>query len=198
MSIRILAFSGSLREKSLNRKLLATTVEGARSAGAEVEVLDLRDVEVPIYNGDLEEAEGIPEAILGFTKRVRAADGLLIASPEHNSSVPSVLKNTIDWASRDREGPQRRFCFDGKLVALIAASPGSQGATGGLKHLRQILSNIGATVIDPHFGLPKAHEAFDEECLLIDPEHDAEARQIGIELVHALEKARDMTSASPQ
>jgi NAD(P)H-dependent FMN reductase len=193
MSLRVLAFSGSLREKSLNRKLLSNTVEGARSAGAEVEVLDLRDLDMPIYNGDLEEAEGLPPVVLEFTKRVRASDGILIASPEHNASVPSVLKNTIDWASRDRDGQERGFCFDGKLVALIAASPGKHGATRGLSHLRQILGNIGATVIEPQFGLPGAHEAFDEASQLIEPGHDAQARQIGIELVHALEEAQTST-----
>ena len=189
MSLRILAFSGSLREKSFNKKLLQIAVEAARSAGAEVEVLDLRDFEAPIYDGDREEREGIPPKILEFTELVHAADGLLISCPEHNGAVTAALKNTLDWASRDRKGPEEKFCFDGKLVGLLGATPGRLGAARGLANLEVILKNIGATVIETQMGLAKAHDAFDENGHLRDSEQDQQTQQLGIDLVRALEEA---------
>lgn len=188
MSVRILAFTGSLRKKSLNKKLLLTTIDGATEAGAEVDLIDLKSLALPIYDGDLEEESGLPPSLTNFCERVRLAQGLLIASPEHNSSLPAALKNVIDWASRDRGDAGEGCCFKGKVVALIAATPGGHGATGGLEHLRQVLENVGALTIEPQFGLAKAHEAFDEADKLIDSDHDEQARKIGEELVQALEE----------
>lgn len=184
MSCHLVAFSGSLREDSLNRKLLLHAITAASDAGASVDHLDLRDFRAPIYDGDAETRSGMPESIQAFVDRVMKADGLLIASPEHNGSVTAALKNTIDWASRHREG--RATCFTGKTVALLAATPGGHGALGGLEHLRAILGNLGAQVLEEHFGLPTAHEAFNDDSALLDDAHQAAARSVAQQLVEAV------------
>lgn len=191
MNVRILAFSGSLREKSFNKKLLAIAAEGAKAAGAEVEIIDLKDFDAPVYNGDFEEQNGIPPQIHEFVKHVTAADGLLISSPEHNASITAALKNTIDWASRDRVGPEKQFCFHHKPIAILGASPGGHGASRGLESLKAILGNVGGDVLDTHMALGKVADAFHEDGRLHDQNHDDEARAIGAGLYHAILAARD-------
>src|SRR5690606_37477107 len=102
--IRVLAFAGSLRRDSWNKKLVRIAAEGARAAGAEVTVLDLRDVEMPLYDEDLERASGLPEGAKRFKQMLLAHQAILISSPEYNSSISAVLKNAIDWASRAEPG----------------------------------------------------------------------------------------------
>ena len=97
---KIVAFSGSLRAGSFNKKLVALAAEAARAAGAEVTVVDLRDLALPLFDEDLEAASGLPDGAKKFKALLRASDGFLIASPEYNSSVTGALKNAIDWASR--------------------------------------------------------------------------------------------------
>ena len=96
----ILAFAGSTRADSFNKKMVRIAADGARNAGAEVTLVDLRDYAMPVYDGDLEAAEGPPAAAQAFKKLMSAHDGFLIAAPEYNSSISAVLKNTIDWVSR--------------------------------------------------------------------------------------------------
>src|SRR5687767_5557001 len=98
---KIAAFAGSLRAGSLNKKLLAIGVEAARAAGADVTVVDLRELALPLFDQDIEDASGLPEGAKRFKAILRASDGFLIASPEYNSSVTAALKNAIDWASRE-------------------------------------------------------------------------------------------------
>src|SRR3954452_15045357 len=97
---KILAFAGSLREKSFNRRVLKIAVEGARKAGTAVDIVDLRDYPMPIYNADDHEKNGFDPTALKFQELLSQYNGLLIASPEYNGSIPGGLKNTIDWASR--------------------------------------------------------------------------------------------------
>ncbi len=154
--MRILAFAGSLRSGSLNRKLLEVAVR-AIGDRAEIDRLDLREVTMPLYDGDLEEREGPPEGARVLKRRILAADALLIATPEYNHSVPGVLKNAIDWASRPPDNP-----FKGKTVLLLGASPGQFGGVRGILALRQVLMALFAHVIPTHVLLPRAQEAFDE------------------------------------
>ena len=103
---RLLALAGSMREASVNHGLLAVTVKMAEARGASVDVAEMRELALPHYDGDLETAEGPPRSVLEFKERIASDDGLLIASPEYNHSIPGVLKNAVDWASR---GPERVF-----------------------------------------------------------------------------------------
>ena len=154
---KILAFAGALRKGSYNRKLIAIAAERARAHGAEVDLLDLAEVAMPLYDGDLEEASGLPPGAVEFRRRIAAATAVIISSPEYNASIPGTLKNAIDWASRSPNQP-----FPGKLVLLIAASPGPFGAARVLPDLRKVLSSIGALVLPTQVHVGRAHEAFDE------------------------------------
>jgi NAD(P)H-dependent FMN reductase len=97
---KLLAFAGSLRQASFNRKIVAVAAEGARAAGAEVTVVDFRDMPMPIYDGDLEAKEGLPDAAKAFKRMLIEHHGVLVATPEYNSQFPALLKNALDWASR--------------------------------------------------------------------------------------------------
>ena len=176
MSTKITAFAGSTRAGSLNKKLIALAADAARAAGATVTVVDLRDLALPLFDGDLEDAGGLPEGAKKLKALLRESDGLLIASPEYNSSVTGVLKNAIDWASRaesDDEPPLA--AFRGKVAALCSASPGALGGLRGLVHLRAILGNIGVIVLPDQVCISAAHEAFDEAGKLKD---ERKAKQI--------------------
>jgi chromate reductase len=159
---RILAIAGSLRAGSHNRKLLALLVEQARAQGAEVDVVDLKVLALPVYDGDLED-QGFPPAALELKERITQAQGLLIASPEYNSSIPGGLKNAIDWASRPPVN-----VFRGKWAALSGASPSMFGTVRMQPHLRQVLSTLGVTVLPDQFLVSQADQAFTEEGRLKD------------------------------
>lgn len=161
MPVKLLAFSGSSRQDSLNGKLLAATVQDARAAGATVTELDLRALALPIYDGDLEDGAGLPAGCLVLKQALREHEALLIASPEYNGFFSPLLKNAIDWASRPQEGQASPFA--GKAAALLAASPGSLGGIRGLPALRILLSNLGVLVVPGQMSLPYAGEAFDQE-----------------------------------
>ena len=139
---RILAFAGSLRTDSYNKKLVKLAAAGARESGAEVTYLDLRDIPLPLYDGDLLDREGLPENARKLKELMKAHQGFLIASPEYNTSVPGVLKNAIDWASRAAEGEELMACFKDKIAAIMSTSPGSLGGLRGLIHLRAILGKF--------------------------------------------------------
>jgi chromate reductase len=168
-SPKIVAFAGSLRAASFNKKLLAIGVEAARADGAEVTVVDLRELALPLFDGDIEDATGLPEGAKRFKALLRASDGMLIASPEYNSSITGALKNAIDWASRtETDDEPALVAFRGKAAALLAASPGALGGLRGLVTVRSILSNIGVHVLPDQVCIPVAYEAFDEAGKLKD------------------------------
>ena len=175
----ILAFSGSTREGSVNTKLLHVVAGAARDAGAQVTIADLRDYEMPIYNEDLESEQGLPDSVKKFKDLMKAHEGLLIASPEYNSSFSPLLKNTIDWASRPREGEGQLECFRGKVAGLVAASPGYFGGYRGLQQVRYVLGNIGVVVLPDMFSLPNAFGAFNEDGSLKDEKQAGMAAGIG-------------------
>ncbi|MEM6672336.1 MAG: NAD(P)H-dependent oxidoreductase [Planctomycetota bacterium] len=174
---KIVAFAGSTREGSYNRRLLAVAARMAAERGAEVDVLDLAELEMPLFSEDLE-ARGTPESATRFKKALEAADGFLISSPEYNSSYPALVKNAIDWASRPAEGEPMLAAFDGKACGLLAASPGGLGGIRMLPQLRQLLSNIGVHVVPTQFGLGRAHEAFDEAGELVDERTQASVARV--------------------
>ncbi len=186
---RILVFGGSLRRDSYNQKLAAIAADGAREAGAKVTLIALRDFPLPLFDQDLEEASGKPEAAVRLKALFREHDGLIIASPEYNSSISAALKNAIDWVSRaDNEDEPMVSALTGKSAALCAASPGALGGLRGLVHLRSILGNIGITVLPDQLTLSKAYEAFREDGSLIDEKQRARVKALGATLARHLGK----------
>lgn len=180
---KILTFSGSSRTPSFNKLLARQAAEFAKSAGAEVTFIDLRDFPMPIYDGDLEAASGLPENAKKLKALFLAHDGLLIASPEYNSSLTSLLKNSLDWVSRPSPGEAPLAAFQSKTAALLSASPGALGGLRGLVHLRAILTNIGVLVLPDQLAVSKAHEAFDANGALLDPKQRAALERIAKQLV---------------
>lgn len=160
--VKVLAFTGSIRENSFNKRLINEAACFARQMGANVTVIDLKDYPMPFFNQDLEAKEGMPLMAKQFRKLMTESDVILIASPEYNASVSAVLKNAIDWASRGENGGASREAFKGKKFAIMATSPGSGGGARGLKHLRTILEDIGGTVIPLQVVVSHAYNAFDE------------------------------------
>ena len=160
MTPKILAFAGSSRDGSHNAKLLEIAVGGARAAGAEVTVVNLRELRLPLFDEDLERIEGLPEGARELKDRMLAHQGFLIACPEYNSSITPALKNAIDWASRPVAGEAPLACFVGKVAAIMSASPGGLGGLRGLVHVRAILSNIKVFVIPDQLAVGEAQHAF--------------------------------------
>jgi chromate reductase len=161
VSMQILGIVGSLRKGSYNRALLRTCLELA-PADMNIGIYDLNTI--PLYNGDVE-AQGVPESVQGFTEAIRKADGLLIATPEYNYSIPGVLKNAIDWASR----PPQTTPLRGKPAGLIGASIGSGGTIRAQLHLRQsFVFTQTIAMLQPEVLVSKAQDKFDAEGRLTD------------------------------
>lgn len=181
--IKIVAFAGSLRSGSHNKKLIRIAAAGARAAGAQVTELDLRDVPMPLYDGDIEREHGLPPNAKVFKRLLVEHHGMLISSPEYNSAFPAVLKNAIDWASRLEPNEPALAAFKGKIAGLMAASPGHLGGVRGLAVLRSILSNIGVIIIPTQLAISRATDAFDEDGSLKDEGQQAAIEVIGAEVV---------------
>ncbi len=175
---RILAFSGSARRESLNRKLLAVVVEATRTAGGEVTLLDLNDYVMPLYHGDLEDEHGMPENATKLVELIVKHEGLLIASPEYNSQMTPLLKNTIDWCTRGDENP-----FRGRVAAVVSASPGIFGAIRSMTLARQLLTHLGCHVLPAQCVLPQADKAFDAAGRLLDARTQKAVTGVATELV---------------
>lgn len=188
---RILAFSGSLRKESWNTKLLRVAVEGARAAGAEVTVLELRELGLPLYDGDLEAQRGLPESAGKLKALMIDHGGFLIASPENNSSLSSALKNAIDWASRPAPGEPSLACFRGKVAGIMAASPGALGGLRGLMHLRSILESIHTLVVTEQKAIPHAERAFDGNGKLKEPADQKTVEGIGARVATVVRRLAD-------
>ncbi len=185
---KILALAGSTRSDSYNKKLVRIAVGGAQAAGAEATLLDLRDLPLPLFDEDLEKAEGLPPNARKLKDLMLAHQGLLISSPEYNSSISAVLKNAIDWASRPVPGQPPLECFIDKVAALMSASPGALGGLRGLVTLRSILGNIKVLVLPDQIAVPKAHEAFNPDGSLKDPKQQEGIEKLGATLVATLKK----------
>ena len=167
---RLLFFAGSTREGSFNKKLAALAHHIAEANGIEAVLIDLKDYPMPIYNGDLEAADGPPERARAFKALLGEYQGVFIATPEYNSSVPPLLKNTLDWVTRVRaKGESGLEVFRTRVFAISGASPGYYGGMRSLMHLRQILGiGMGATVIPQQIALPRAMDAFEADGSLKD------------------------------
>ena len=168
--MRLLFFAGSTREGSFNRKLASLAHHIATANGIEAVLAELKDYPMPLYNGDLEKAEGPPENARAFKALLSEYQGVFIASPEYNSSVAPLLKNTLDWVSRVRhEGESGLEIFRTRIFAISGASPGNYGGMRSLLHLRQILEiGLGAHVIPQQIAVPRAMDAFEADGSLKD------------------------------
>lgn len=184
---RILAFGGSLRAESYNQKIATLAAAAAREAGAQVTLISLRDFRLPLFDEDLEAAEGMPEAAQKLKALFAAHDGLIIASPEYNSTITAALKNAIDWVSRATSPDEAPLSvLKGKSAAILAASPGGYGGARGLVQLRPFLNNIGIFVVPEVVTIPKAFEAFDPQGNLLDAEQGNAIKALATSLVTKL------------
>ena len=163
---KILFLSGSIRSGSFNTKLAKQAFAIAKDMGANAEFIDLADYEMPIYNGDLEAASGLPEAAIRLKQKFIEADGFFIASPEYNSSLSPLLKNSLDWISRPSDKNEAPLiAFKGKIAAISAASPGGFGGLRGLVPLRMMLGNIGVILAPEQLAISFANKVFDGDKL---------------------------------
>ncbi|MBQ0756471.1 MAG: NAD(P)H-dependent oxidoreductase [Amphritea sp.] len=187
--MKILALSGSIREKSFNSRLLDIAVAGAKSAGAEVTVVNLRDYDMPLFNQDLEYQEGAPDAVVQLKNLMIQHQGLLIASPEYNGFPSPLLKNMLDWMSRQQnEHEPPMFAYNGKIAAVMAASPGAGGGTRGLTILRILLQNLGVMALPGQVTLGQAGQAFREDGRLHEERLQLAAESLGSDLYDVLMK----------
>lgn len=187
---KILAFAGSTRTDSFNKKVVRIAVEGARAAGAEVTLVDLRDFPMPLYDGDLEAESGLPEHAKRLKKLFIEHDGLLISTPEYNSSIPGMLKNAIDWVSRSEQGEPPLAAFAGKVAAVTSASPGPWGAIRSLGVVRTMLTNIKVLVLPDSVSIAKAGDAFNPDGSLKDAKQAAMVQKVGKTLVETIAKLK--------
>ncbi len=161
---KILVFAGSIRTGAFSGKTADAATKELALQGADVTRISLADYPLPIMDEDLEKERGIPENAMKLGRIIAEHDGILIASPEYNSSIPPLLKNTIDWVSRIRKDGARVFKpYEGKVAALCSSSDGNFAGMRGLYHLRSVLMNCHVEVITPQCSIARASQAFDEE-----------------------------------
>jgi NAD(P)H-dependent FMN reductase len=185
---KILAFAGSTRTDSYNKKLVKIAADGAQAAGAEVTYIDLRDLPLPLFDEDLEAQEGMPANAQTLKNLFISHQGLLIASPEYNSSLTAVLKNAIDWVSRPAPDEPPLVAFAGKAAVIMSASPGGLGGLRGLVHLRSILGNIKVLVLPDQVAVPNAYAAFNDDGTLKEPKQQQSIEKLGESLANILFK----------
>lgn len=186
---KILAFAGSLREHSYSKRVVKTAIKGAEAAGADVTYVDLRDYPMPIYNEDDHKKDGFSPNALAFQKLLAAHDGLLIASPEYNASLPAALKNAIDWASRQSDEYKMGEVFKGKVAAIMTESPGAFGGIRCLGHLRGVLSILLVNVLPSEIAVGNVGKMFDGNGVeMIDEKMKKILEDLGASLVDILKK----------
>jgi chromate reductase len=166
--VKILAFAGSGRKDSVNKKIVAIAAKGAQEAGAEVTIVNLEDFDMPIFNEDLEALQGMPVEAQAFKELLISHDGFLISSPEYNSSYSSLFKNAIDWASRKTGDESPMAAYKGKVAAVMAASPGRLGGLRVLVVLRMLMENLGTMVLPNQKALGGAFGMFDSDGNITD------------------------------
>jgi len=186
---KILAFAGSLRKDSYNKKLVKIAAKGAQDAGADVTYIDLKDYPLPIYDEDIEDSQGLPENAKKLKELMWKNDGFLISSPEYNSSLSGCFKNMIDWTSRmETKDEVYLSCFIDKVVMLMSASVGGLGGFRGLVHARSVFSSIFSLVLPQQKTIASADKAFEIDGNLKDPEKQKEVLNLGKQLTEFLRK----------
>jgi chromate reductase len=186
---KILAFAGSLRSGSCNKKLVKIALRGAQEAGAQVTYIDLKDYPLPLYDQDIEDAQGLPENALRIKKLMLEHEGFLISCPEYNSSMSAAFKNMIDWASRKATADEVDLCcFIDKVVMLMSTSPSYLGGLRGLVHVREMFSNIFSIVLPQQKCISQAYSAFEPDGNLKNPDQQRAVLSLGKQLTEFLMK----------
>jgi NAD(P)H-dependent FMN reductase len=187
---KLLFLAGSARVKSLNKLLARCAFEIAKKTGVDAHFIDLIDYPMPIYDGDLEAKDGVPENVPLLKKLFVESDGIFIASPEYSSSFSPLLKNVIDWMSRSTvPNEEPNLAYRNKIIAMGSASPGGFGGYRGLMQLQEMFSNIGGIVLPQKILVPKAHEKFVDNSLSDEKIH-AELVQLVDRLVLVCRKLK--------
>jgi NAD(P)H-dependent FMN reductase len=181
--MKALVFAASTRAGSLNRRLARFAASELESHGVEATLIDLRDYPMPIYDGDLEINGGLPPPARALKSLIRQHDALVVASPEYNGSISALLKNTLDWVSRPEPGERPGAAFRGKTALIMSASPGGGGGSRGLRHLREILQNLGMSVHSAEIAVARAHEAFDADGRLLNDSSVEKLRRAAKEIL---------------
>lgn len=162
--MRLLVFAASFRRESFNKRLARLAADAATRAGAAVDLADFRAFEMPLYDADLEAAQGLPAGAIALRDRLVRADGLVLATPEYNHSIPGPTKNAIDWLSRAKPSAMK-----GRPVLLLSASSGLAGGSRATWALRTPLEYCGMYVFPEHLAVPRAGDAFTEDGAFRDP-----------------------------
>ena len=183
---KILAFAGSTRKDSFNKRLAKVALHAAEQAGAETTFIDLLDYNMPLYSKDLHDEQGMPGGVIEFKEMLKSHNGFLIASPEYNGSLTGTLKNAIDWATIKAEGEDRMACWDGKIAGLVSASPGSLGGIRGLHHLRTILAGIGTFVLPNHLAVSNSATKLQNDIQIADEKLQHQLDTLAAEIVRVV------------
>lgn len=186
--VKLLVIAGSTRSGAFSKQLARAACRIAAAAGHEATFVDLREHAMPLYDGDLEAAEGLPAAALRLRVALQQHDAALVVTPEYNASIPAVLKNTLDWLSRPHAAEPGVSVWKGKVAAIMASSPGALGGLRGLVHLRQVLMNLGALVLTEQFALGNAAAAFGPDGGLVDGKQAAAVTAVVQRLAHVAAK----------
>lgn len=181
---KLLVIAGSTRTGAFSKQLARAACALAATAGLFATFVDLRDHAMPLYDGDLEEASGLPEGALRLRALLLAHDAVVVVTPEYNASLPAVLKNALDWTSRPHAAEPGVSAWKNKVAALLASSPGALGGLRALVHLRQVLMNLGALVLTEQFALGNAAKAFGADGALLDAKQAATVLGIVQRLAH--------------
>lgn len=186
--IKVLAFSGSGRKDSVNKKVVAVAAKGAEEAGAQVTIVNLEDFDMPIFTEDLEAEQGMHPGGQKFKELLMEHDGFLISCPEYNSSYSALFKNAIDWASRKVGDEKVLEAYKGKVAGIMAASPGGLGGMRVLVTLRMLMENLGTMVLPTQKAVSGAFKLFDEAGQINDEKTEKALKSIGKQLVETLQK----------
>ncbi len=187
--MRVLGISGSLRRDSYNSALLRAAAERLPAGAELVEFQGLR--EIPPYDADLGEEIGVPESVAALRAAIREADAVLVATPEYNHSIPGVLKNALDWASR----PAGKSALMGKPAAAIGASTGMFGAVWAQAETRKVLGALGGRVLESELPVPRAQEHYADGRLELTPEQSQQLEELLAQLVAEVEELREFVAA---
>ena len=169
MTSKILCFAGSIRTGSFSAQVAQAVAAEIADIGGIATVISLDDYDMPLFNEDLEQQKGLPEATMRLARMMAEHDGLVICTPEYNASIPPLLKNTLDWLSRVKtDGDKKLSPYGGKVAAICASSPGKLGGIRVLPHLREVLMNVGVQVITQQVAVSGAAQAFGDNGRLKD------------------------------
>ena len=190
---RIVVMAGSRRREGLSRRVAAACARALEAAGAEVERVELADYPAPLYDGDLEAASGLPEAIVRLQRVLHASDGVLVVNPEYNGSLTPLLKNTLDWCSRPNPADPERSggkVYAGRAAAVVGSSPGALGGMRVLFHVRDVLGYLGMQVIPQQLAVGKAGEAVGADGRLDDAAQQGMLEGLAAALVDTARRMR--------